>query len=140
MVPKKPEWFELTDGDRFKKPSRKRKLIKVIALTTPMLLVVAGVVIAQTGKSAPANSVTQNSNNLEAQTIELTTGEDEPTKAVSERLVKSPTFIQKPTEKRNHHHDDEHDDDHDEDWDEHHDDERHEHDDHRDRDFEQLNH
>lgn len=57
VPPKKPEWFEMTEGEKRPAPARAKKVIKVVALTAPLLIVAAGVVIAQSGESGPADAV-----------------------------------------------------------------------------------
>ena len=58
MAPKKPEWFQLTEGEGRRVPGRRKRIIKVAALTAPLVIVAAGVVVAQTGESGSADAVT----------------------------------------------------------------------------------
>lgn len=57
VPPKKPEWFEMTEGENNPRPNRGKKVLKVVALTAPLLIVAGGIVVAQTGNSGPADAV-----------------------------------------------------------------------------------
>ena len=36
VPPKKPEWFQLTDGEAHNQPNRRKRFIKIAALTAPL--------------------------------------------------------------------------------------------------------
>ena len=59
VPPKKPEWFQLTDGEAHNQPNRRKRFIKIVALTAPLVIVAGGVIVAQTGESGPADAVSQ---------------------------------------------------------------------------------
>ena len=59
VPPKEPEWFQLTDGEAHNQPNRRKRFIKIAALTAPLVIVAGGVIVAQTGESGPADAVSQ---------------------------------------------------------------------------------
>lgn len=59
VPPKKPEWFQLTEGEGHNRPIRRRRFIKIAALTAPLVIVAGGALVAQTGDSGPTNAVLQ---------------------------------------------------------------------------------
>lgn len=59
VPPKKPEWFQLTEGEGYNRPARRKRFIKIAALTAPLVIVAGGVLVAQTGESGPADAISQ---------------------------------------------------------------------------------
>ena len=56
----KPEWFQLADGDAILPRPRSKRAVRIMALATPLLVLGAGLVFAQTQESpsAVASAVT----------------------------------------------------------------------------------
>ena len=52
--PKKPEWFELTEGDAVKPRTSVKRSARGVLLALPLLLIGVGVVVAQTADDSPA--------------------------------------------------------------------------------------
>jgi hypothetical protein len=52
--PKKPEWFELTEGDAVKPRTSVKRNARGVLLALPLLLIGAGVVVAQGTDESPA--------------------------------------------------------------------------------------
>ena len=56
----KPEWFQLADGDVIPPRPKSKRAVRIMALATPLLVLGAGLVFAQTQESpiAVASAVT----------------------------------------------------------------------------------
>ena len=56
----KPEWFQLADGDAILPRPKSKRAVRIMALATPLLVLGAGLVFAQTQESpiAVASAVT----------------------------------------------------------------------------------
>lgn len=95
VPPKKPEWFELTDGEGRPRPNRRKKIFKIAALSAPLVIVAAGVVVAQTSESGSADAVTATPTAAVTQTVDPT---PEPTTASTPAAApaKTSTFVKKP--------------------------------------------
>ena len=52
--PKKPEWFELTEGDAVKPRTSVKRSARGVLLALPLLLIGVGVVVAQGTDESPA--------------------------------------------------------------------------------------
>ncbi len=52
--PKKPEWFELTEGDAIKPRTSVKRSARGVLLALPLLLIGVGVVVAQGTDESPA--------------------------------------------------------------------------------------
>jgi hypothetical protein len=52
--PKKPEWFELTEGDAVKPHTSVKRSARGVLLALPLLLIGVGVVVAQGTDESPA--------------------------------------------------------------------------------------
>ena len=52
--PKKPEWFELTEGDGVKPRTSVKRSARGVLLALPLLLIGVGVVVAQGTDESPA--------------------------------------------------------------------------------------
>ena len=99
VPPKKPDWFELTDGEGHNRPNRRKKFVKVAALTAPLVIVAAGVVLAQTGESGSADAVSNSPAPVVAtETVTPTTPDAAApvAKAPAVAPAKSSTFVKKP--------------------------------------------
>jgi hypothetical protein len=56
--PKKPEWFELTEGDGVKPRASVKRSVRGVLLALPILLIGVGVVVAQGTDESPASAET----------------------------------------------------------------------------------
>lgn len=50
----KPEWFHMAENDAFEPKPKSKRIMRIMALTTPLLVLGAGLVFAQTQDSSPA--------------------------------------------------------------------------------------
>jgi len=67
----KPEWFQMAEEDGFAPKSTRKRAIRIMALATPLLVLGAGIVYAQTQNSSPASATSTASAAAAASPISL---------------------------------------------------------------------